>query len=127
MVDEPPRIRRTRPEIGKSSQRAPLANAIRQSGDWPISGSPVYVVELSLKLSPMPVAVQRKQQSDAEALYGQVKQAMESGHPRLLELSCEKEESKHIALLSSEVVAVQTYEKSAMGGGSKRPGFSFDD
>jgi hypothetical protein len=25
------------------------------------------------------------------------------------------------------VVAVQTYEKSAMGGGSKRPGFSFDD
>jgi hypothetical protein len=24
------------------------------------------------------------------------------------------------------VVAVQTYEKSAMGGGSKRPGFSFD-
>jgi hypothetical protein len=25
------------------------------------------------------------------------------------------------------VVAVQTYEKSAMGGGSKRPGFSFDE
>jgi len=24
------------------------------------------------------------------------------------------------------VVAVQTYEKSAVGGGSKRPGFSFD-
>ena len=74
----------------------------------------------------MPVAVQRKQQSDAEALYGQVKQAMESGHPRLLELSCEKEESKHIALLSSEVVAVQLYEKSAAGSGGKRPGFSFE-
>ena len=83
----------------------------------------MYVVELTIKLSPMPVAVQRKEQADAEALYAQVKQAIESGHPRLLELSCEKEESKRVCLLSSEVVAVQIYEKSAMGGGSKRPGF----
>ncbi|MFM7435115.1 MAG: hypothetical protein ACKOCA_07070 [Vulcanococcus sp.] len=87
----------------------------------------MYVVELSLKLSPMPVAVQRKEQSAAEALYSQVKQAMESGQPRLLEFSCDKEESKRVCLLSSELVAVQMYEKSATGGGSKRPGFSFDD
>ena len=87
----------------------------------------MYVIELSLKLSPMPVAVQRKEQSAADALYAQVKQAMESGQPRLLEFSCEKEESKRVCLLSSEVVAVQTYAKSAMGGGTKRPGFSFDD
>ena len=51
---------------------------------------------------------------------------MESGQPRLLELHCEKEESKRISLLTSEVVSVQTYEKSSLGGGSKRPGFSFD-
>jgi hypothetical protein len=86
----------------------------------------VFVVELSLKLSPMPVAVQRKEQEAADALYHQVKQAMETGAPRLLELSCEKEESKRVTLLTSEVVAVQIYEKSAIGGGSKRPGFSFD-
>ena len=86
----------------------------------------MFVVELSIKLSPMPVAVQRKEQADAEAIYQQVTQAMESGHPRLLELSCEKEETKRVCLLTSEVVAVQTYEKSAIGGGSKRPGFSFD-
>ena len=84
---------------------------------------PVHVVELSLKLTPMPVTVQRKEAAAAEALYAQVKQAMESGQPRLLELTCEKEESKRVCLLSSEVVAVQTYEKSATGGGSKRPGF----
>ena len=87
----------------------------------------MYVVELSLKLSPMPVAVQRKEPSAADALYSQVKEAMESGQPRLLEFSCEKEESKRVCLLSSELVAVQMYEKSATGGGSKRPGFSFDD
>ncbi|WP_255439320.1 hypothetical protein [Synechococcus sp. LTW-R] len=74
----------------------------------------------------MPVAVQRKEQSAAQDLYNQIQQAMESGQPRLLELHCEKEESKRISLLTSEVVAVQTYEKSSLGGGSKRPGFSFD-
>ena len=74
----------------------------------------------------MPVAVQRKEQSAAQDLYNQIKQAMESGQPRLLELHCEKEESKRISLLTSEVLSVQTYEKSSLGGGSKRPGFSFD-
>ena len=74
----------------------------------------------------MPIAVQRKEQSAAQDLYNQIKQAMESGQPRLLELHCEKEESKRISLLTSEVVAVQTFEKSSLGGGIKRPCFSFD-
>ena len=86
----------------------------------------VYVLELSLKLSPMPIAVQRKELADAQALYDHVRQVLDSGHPRVLELSCEKEEHKRISLLSSEIVAVQIYEKSAIGGGSKRPGFSLD-
>ncbi|QPN60336.1 hypothetical protein H8F24_02445 [Synechococcus sp. CBW1002] len=86
----------------------------------------MYVVELSLKLSPMPVAVQRKELEAAQALYAEVKQTLESGQPRLLELHCEKEEDKRISLLSSELVAVQMYEKSATGGGSRRPGFSFE-
>lgn len=86
----------------------------------------MYVIELSLKLSPMPVAVQRKELDSALALFAQVKQTMESGEPRLLELSCEKEDEKRIALLSSEIVAVQTYEKTAGSSSGKRPGFSFD-
>ena len=86
----------------------------------------MYVIELSLKLSPMPVAVQRKELADAQALYATVKTAIERGAPKLLELTCEKEEDKRITLLCSEVVAVQLYEKSAMGSGGKRPGFIFD-
>jgi hypothetical protein len=86
----------------------------------------MFVVELSLRLSPMPVAVQRKERESAMALYGEVRQALESGHPRVLELHCEKDEHKHISLLSSEIVAVQTYEKSAGASGGKRPGFSVD-
>ena len=84
----------------------------------------MFVIEVSLKLSAMPVSVQRKELDAAMAVYSEVKGAMESGHPRLLELSCEKAEEKRVSLLSSEVLAVQVYEKSAMGAGSKRPGFS---
>jgi len=88
---------------------------------------PVYVVELSLKLTPMPVSVQRKELVDAQALYGEIRGALEGGQPRVIDLTCEKAEEKRISLLSSELVAVQLYEKSAAGGGgSKRPGFSFE-
>jgi hypothetical protein len=86
----------------------------------------MYVVELSLKLSPMPVAVQRKELTDAQAVYASVRQALEGQGPRVLELSCEKEPEKKVSLLASELVAVQIYEKSAAGSGGKRPGFSFD-
>jgi hypothetical protein len=86
----------------------------------------MYVVELSLRLSPMPVSVQRKELEAARALHGQVRAAIESGSPRLLDLTCEKDEDKLISLLTSEVLAVQLYEKSAAGGGGKRPGFSVD-
>jgi hypothetical protein len=86
----------------------------------------MYVVELSLKLSPMPVAVQRKELADAQAVYASVRQALEGQGPRVLELSCEKEPDKKVSLLANELVAVQIYEKSAMGSGGKRPGFSFD-
>jgi len=55
-----------------------------------------------------------------------VKQVLETGSPRVLDLQCEKEEHKRISLLSSELVAVQVYEKSAAGGGGKRPGFSLE-
>ena len=84
----------------------------------------MYVVELSLRLTPMPIAVQRRELESAQALYGEIRQALEHGQPRVLELSCEKEENKRVSLLSSEIVAVQIYEKSATGTGARRPGFA---
>ncbi|MEB3351765.1 MAG: hypothetical protein VKM01_05510 [Cyanobacteriota bacterium] len=85
----------------------------------------MYVVELSLRLSPMPLSVQRRELEDARALYQQLRQAIETGEPRLIELTCDKEDDKRISLLSGEILALQLYEKSA-GAGGKRPGFSID-
>ena len=86
----------------------------------------MYVIELALRMSPVPVSVQRKEAEAAEALYQQIRKALESGQPRLLELTCEKVEGKKVTLLISEVLAVQLYEKTAATGGNKRPGFSLD-
>ena len=86
----------------------------------------VYVLELALKFSPFPLSVERKELRDAEALYKTVKDAMERGEKRLLELTCEKVEDKRLSVLGSEVQAVQIYEKTAASSGLKRPGFSFD-
>ena len=86
----------------------------------------LYVVELALRMSPMPISVQRKESGDAETVYQQVRQALEQGQPRLLEMTCEKVEGKRLSVLTSDVLAVQIYEKTAASGGSKRPGFSLD-
>ena len=86
----------------------------------------MYVIELSLKLSPIPLSVQRKELQDAEILYRDIKHCLEKGSPRLLELTCETIESKKISVLSSELLAVQIYEKTSSSTGSKRPGFSFE-
>ena len=71
----------------------------------------MYCIELTIKLSPMPLVVQRKEHGDAQ---------------RLLELTCEKVEDKKITVLVSEITAVQIYEKTSTGT-SKRPGFSLQD
>ena len=71
------------------------------------------------------MSVERKELNDAKSLYKEVYESMEKGHPRLLEISCEKVEEKKLTVLTSEILAVQVYEKTAASGGSKRPGFSF--
>ncbi len=87
----------------------------------------MYCIELTIKLSPLPLIVQRKEHVDAQSLYNEVIDCMQKGNQRLLELTCEKVENKKITILVSEIIAVQIYEKSSSGGSSKRPGFSIQD
>ena len=86
----------------------------------------MYCIELTIKLSPMPLVVQRKEHAGAQRLYSDVVDAIQKGNQRLLELTCEKVEDKKITVLVSEITAVQIYEKTSTGT-SKRPGFSLQD
>ena len=86
----------------------------------------MYYIELTIKLSPMPLVVQRKEHGDAKRLYSQVIDSMKNGNPSFLELSCEKVEDNRITVLVSEITAVQIYEKTSSST-SKRPGFSLQN
>ena len=86
----------------------------------------MYCIELTIKLSPMPLIVQRKEHGEAKRIYSDVVESIQKGNQRLLELTCEKVEDKRITVLVSEITAVQIYEKTSSSS-SKRPGFSFQD
>ena len=87
----------------------------------------MYCIELTIKLNPLPLVVQRKKHHDAKRLYSEVIDSIQKGNQRLLELTCEKVEDKKITVLVSEIIAVQIYEKTSSSGSSKRPGFSFQN
>ena len=86
----------------------------------------MYCIELTIKLSPIPLIVQRKEHEDAQRIYSEVIDLIQKGNQRLLELVCEKVEDKRITVLVSEIIAVQIYEKTSSST-SKRPGFSIQD
>ena len=87
----------------------------------------MFTLEISLRYSPFPISIQKKEYDDVLQVYEQIKNAMrENADAALIDLTCDKMKSKSIALLSKEIIAVQIYEKSAIAGGSKRPGFSLD-
>ena len=86
----------------------------------------MYCIELTIKLCPIPLVVQRKEHGDAKRLYSEVIDSIKNGNQRLLELSCEKVEDKRITVLVSEIIAVQIYEKTSSST-SKRPGFSLQN
>ena len=87
----------------------------------------MYTVELTLRYSPFPISIQKKEFDEVSRIYQEIKDAMRNNNSSLLiELQCEKIKSKSLAVLSNEIIAVQIYEKSAIAGGTKRPGFSLD-
>ena len=87
----------------------------------------MFTLEISLRYSPFPISIQKKEHDEVLRVFEQIKNAMrENADSLLIDLTCDKIKSKSIALLAREIIAVQIYEKSAIAGGSKRPGFSLE-
>ena len=88
----------------------------------------MYSLELSMRYSPFPLSIQKKEFEDVKQIYDEIKNAMNENveTSNLIELRCDKVQDKLIAVRASEVVSVQIYEKSSVAGGAKRPGFSLD-
>ena len=88
----------------------------------------MYSLEISLRYSPFPLSIQKKDYEDVRRIYNEIKDFMQGNtlNSNLIELSCEKVQDKLITVVAKEVIAVQIYEKSSAAGGSKKPGFSLD-
>lgn len=80
-------------------------------------------IDVTLKYSPIPISVQRKEQEAADALYQEIISAMQSPSPKLVELTCEKQTEKKVALLSDQISAVIVSQKDSAANQGKAPGF----
>lgn len=80
-------------------------------------------IDLTLKYAPMPVSVQRKAEKEAEALYQQIIAAMKSPTPQLLELTCDKQPEKKVAVMSDQIGAVIVSQKDGTAAAGRAPGF----
>ena len=88
----------------------------------------MYSLELSLRYSPFPLSIQKKDYEDVMKTFNEIKYCMNDveNNTKLIELKCEKVKDKLIAVRAQEVISVQIYEKSSAAGGAKRPGFSLE-
>ena len=83
----------------------------------------MYVIEILIKNTAMPMSVQRKTVEEATTVYQQVLSAMRSNDRGLLELACDRQPEKKIAVMTDSIVAAQMYEKSGAAASGKTPGF----
>ena len=88
----------------------------------------MYSLELSLRYSPFPLSIQKRELEDVKRIYDEIKKSMSETLElsNLIELKCDKVQEKQIAVRAQEIIAVQIYEKSSVAGGSKKPGFSLN-
>ena len=87
----------------------------------------MYSLELSLRYSPFPISIQKKEYEDGKRIYDEIRNYMndyENNH--LIELKCEKIQDKLVTVRAQDVISIQIFEKSSSAGGSKRPGFALD-
>ena len=78
----------------------------------------MYSLELSLRYSPFPLSIQKKELEDVKRIYDEIKNSMNETveNANLIELTCDKVQDKLIAVRAQEIISVQIYEKSSAAG-----------
>ena len=87
----------------------------------------MYSLELSLRYSPFPVSIQKKDYEDVMKIFNEIKYCMNDieNSTKLIELKCEKVKDKMVVVRAQEVISVQIYEKSSAAGRCKKTWFLF--
>ncbi|MFM7440938.1 MAG: hypothetical protein ACKO2V_20455 [Snowella sp.] len=83
----------------------------------------MIAIDLMLKYSPVPLSVQRKEAEQAESLYQEILAAMRSPTPTLVELTCDKQPEKKVAVLSDQISAAILSQKDGAANAGRTAGF----
>ena len=83
----------------------------------------MYSIDIVVRNTALPISIERKEANDAEQAYQQILSAMNSDSPKVLELTCEKQEGKKIAVVSSAIAAVIVSQKTGGTASGRAAGF----
>ncbi|MDG2991768.1 hypothetical protein L3556_12630 [Candidatus Synechococcus calcipolaris G9] len=83
----------------------------------------MFTIDIVLKNVPLPLGVDRKEAEAAQALYQQLMDAMKAGSPQVMELTCDRQTDKKVAISTKEIIAVQLTDKDAGDTVTSRGGF----
>ncbi len=83
----------------------------------------MHTIDIIVRNTALPVSIDRKEAEDAEQVYQQIISAMNSDKLQVLELTCEKQEGKKIAVISTAIAAVIVSQKSGGSAAGRAAGF----
>ena len=83
----------------------------------------MFTIDIVLQDIPLPISVQRKESEAANSLYQQIVEAMRSGSGDLIELTCDKDEDKKVAVKGNLICAISLNKKSGGMAEGRVPGF----
>jgi hypothetical protein len=83
----------------------------------------MFTIDIVLQEIPLPISVQRKEAEAAESLYQELKAAMGSNNTDLIELTCDKDEDKKVAVKGNLICAISVNKKSGGMAEGRVPGF----
>ena len=83
----------------------------------------MYTIDIIVRNTALPISVEKKEADEAENVYQQVLSAMNSPETQVLELTCEKQEGKKVAVVSDSIVATIISQKSGATATGRAAGF----
>ena len=83
----------------------------------------MFTIDIVLQDIPLPISVHRKESEAAGSLYQEILEVMRSGSSDLVELTCDKDEEKKVAVKGNMICAVNINKKSGGMAEGRVPGF----
>lgn len=83
----------------------------------------MFTIDLLVRYIPLPISVEKKEEAEAKALYQSILDTIKGDDVQVIELTCDKQTDKKIAVLSNQVTGVIISQRDGTAAGAKAPGF----